>query len=197
VPHYFDDDPTSASDRREVEWALPDGPLRLVTDAGVFGHDRVDAGTKLLLLKAPTPPPEGDLLDLGCGTGAIALTMARRAPAATVWAMDVNSRARELSAENAVRNGIGNVRVVAPDDVPAEVRFAALWSNPPIRIGKAALHELLLRWLPRLDGDAHLVVQKHLGADSLQRWLTDSGYPTERVAVGAGFRVLRVASHLP
>jgi 16S rRNA (guanine1207-N2)-methyltransferase len=120
--------------------------------------------------------------------------MARRAPQATVWAVDVNRRARELTARNAAANGIGNVRVVAPDDVPADLRFTAIWSNPPIRIGKTALHELLLTWLGRLDDGAaaHLVVQKHLGADSLQRWLVDHGFPTDRVATGAGFRVLRV-----
>ena len=192
--HYFDEEPAAPSDPQEVVWALPDGALRLVTDAGVFGHGRVDAGTKLLLLTAPSPPASGDLVDLGCGTGAIALTMARRAPSSTVWAVDVNARARELTAANAARNGIGNVVVAAPDEVPADLRVAALWSNPPIRIGKAALHELLLTWLRRLapDGDAHLVVHKHLGADSLQRWLSAAGFPTERVAVGAGFRVLRV-----
>jgi 16S rRNA G1207 methylase RsmC len=193
VGQYFDDDPTVASDRVELEWSLPDGPLRLVTDAGVFGHGRVDSGTKLLLLKVSPPPPTGDLLDLGCGTGAIALTMARRAPAATVWAIDVNSRARALCEENAARNGLPNVRVVEPGGVPRDVRFGAIWSNPPIRIGKAALHDLLLTWLARLapGAAAHLVVQKHLGADSLQRWLTATGFPTDRIAVGAGFRILR------
>jgi 16S rRNA G1207 methylase RsmC len=194
VGHYYDDDPAVASDRREVEWSLPDGSLRLLTDAGVFGHGRVDTGTKLLLLKAPPPPQTGNLLDLGCGTGAIALAMARRAPATTVWAVDVNARARELCAENAERNRIGNVVVAAPDDVADDVRFAAIWSNPPIRIGKPALHELLLTWLRRLvpAGDAHLVVQKHLGADSLQQWLVAQGLRAERAAIGAGFRVLRV-----
>ena len=189
----FDADPSTASDPKEVVWSLPDGPLRIVTDHGVFGYGGIDTGTKLLLLSAPSPPQTGDLLDLGCGTGAIALTMARRAPDATVWAIDVNQRARELCAGNAVRNGITNVRVVAPDDVPVHVQFATIWSNPPIRIGKEALHELLLRWLGRLadSSDAYLVVQKHLGADSLQRWLTEHGHATDRVAIGAGFRVLR------
>jgi 16S rRNA (guanine1207-N2)-methyltransferase len=199
MSQYFDEDPTAASDPREVVWSLPDGPLTLVTDHGVFGYGQVDTGTKLLLLSAPPPPPLGDLLDLGCGTGAIALTMARRAPDTTVWAVDVNRRARELCAANAVRNGIVNVRVAAPDEVPDDRRFAAIWSNPPIRIGKPALHALLLRWLDRMtpDGVAHLVVQKHLGADSLQRWLTEHGHPAERVAIGAGFRVLRVRGGNP
>jgi 16S rRNA (guanine1207-N2)-methyltransferase len=194
VSHYFDGDPTVASNRVEVEWSLPDGSLRVVTDAGVFGHGRADVGTKLLLLKAPPPPDGGQLLDLGCGTGVVALTMGRRAPGATVWAVDVNSRARELCAENAQRNAIVNVRVAAPEEVPAHVRFDAIWSNPPIRIGKPALHALLVQWLGRLapTGRAFLVVQKHLGSDSLQHWLNDRGFPTERAATGGGFRVLHV-----
>jgi 16S rRNA (guanine1207-N2)-methyltransferase len=194
MTHYFDSEPTTASQPAEVVWSLPDGPLTIVTDRGVFGHGRVDTGTKLLLLSAPPPPPTGDLLDLGCGAGPIALTMARRAPGATVWAVDVNRRARELTALNAAANGIDNVRVVAPDEIPADLQFAAIWSNPPIRIGKEALHDLLHTWLARLTPGtaAHLVVQKHLGADSLQRWLVDQGFPTDRVATGAGFRVLRV-----
>jgi 16S rRNA (guanine1207-N2)-methyltransferase len=196
MTHYFDDEPTVASDRRIVVWALPDGPLTLTTDRGVFGHGVVDSGTKLLLLKAPAPPPSGDLLDLGCGTGAIALTMGRRSPKAQVWAIDTNRRARDLCRANAQRNEIDNVTVAHPDEVPDDVRFAAIWSNPPIRVGKDALHELLQRWLPRLaEGcDAHLVVQKHLGADSLQRWLNEGGFAAERSATGAGFRVLRVRS---
>jgi 16S rRNA (guanine1207-N2)-methyltransferase len=176
-----------------VQWSLPDGPLTITTDRGVFGYGLVDTGTKLLLLTAPPPPPRGDLLDLGCGAGPIAITMARRSPASTVWAIDVNRRARDLCAANAERNGVENVRTCAPDEVPESIRFAAIWSNPPIRIGKDALHGLLIRWLGRLSDDAaaHLVVQKHLGADSLLRWLVEQGHPTERIATGAGFRVLR------
>ena len=194
--HYFAERPDVASAPDEVELSLPDVHLRLATDRGVFSHGRVDAGTKLLLLKAPPPPPAGDLLDLGCGVGPIALTLATRAPSATVWAVDVNERARALCAANAVTNGIGNVRVAAPDELPDDVRLATIWSNPPIRIGKAALHDLLLRWLGRLapDGDAHLVVHKHLGADSLQRWLADQGYAATRTSSSAGYRILHVAA---
>ncbi|MEN9505169.1 MAG: hypothetical protein RI958_1095 [Actinomycetota bacterium] len=194
MTHYFDDDPTVASEPVEVVWALPDGQLRLTTDHGVFGYGRVDVGTKLLLVSAPPPPQHGNVLDLGCGTGAIAITLARRSPDATIWAVDVNRRARELCTSNAQRHGIDNIRVVAPGEVPDDIRFDEIWSNPPIRIGKAALHELLLRWITRLapDKQAWLVVHKHLGADSLQRWLTEHGFPTDRVTTGAGFRVLRV-----
>lgn len=193
MSHYFDERPGVASERSLVDVVLPDLAFTLATDRGVFSHGHVDTGTLLLLQQAPAPPAHGHLLDLGCGAGPIALTLAKRAPDATVWAVDVNERARELTAANATRNSIENVRTAAPEDVPADVRFAAIWSNPPIRIGKAGLHELLTTWLGRLTADGHavLVVQKHLGADSLQRWLGEHGHPTERLASRAGFRLLR------
>ena len=171
---------------------LPDVTLDLATDAGVFSRGGVDPGTKLLLLEAPAPAATGDLLDLGCGYGPIALVLARRSPGATVWAVDVNERARELTAANAAAAGLANVRVCAPEEVPEDVRFSTMWSNPPIRVGKAALHDLLLRWLGRLDGSAVLVVQKHLGSDSLARWLSESGFPTRRLLSRLGYRVLEV-----
>lgn len=191
--HYFDEEPGAESAPRDVVLLLPDRTVHLTTDRGVFGYDRVDAGTKLLLMKAGDPPPTGDLLDLGCGTGAIAITMALRSPGATVWAVDVNARARDLCAANAAANGAANVRVCAPDEVPDGVRFGAVWSNPAIRIGKQALHDMLLRWLGRLtdDGAAIMVVHHHLGSDSLQRWLGTQGYPTERLASSQGYRILR------
>lgn len=197
--HYFDEEPTTESSPRDVQLLLPDVQLSLATDRGVFGYNRIDAGTKLLLLRSPMPATTGQLLDLGCGTGAIALTMARRAPAATVWAIDVNDRARELCRANADRNGITNVTVCAPDEVPDDIRFRTIWSNPAIRIGKPALHAMLQRWLSRLapgpeGGEAVLVVHKHLGSDSLQAWLTGEGYPTARVTSSAGYRILR-ATH--
>ena len=175
---------------------LPDVSLSLATDRGVFSADAVDPGTKLLLMEAVSVP-EGpvDLLDLGCGYGPIAVTLASRAPAATVWAVDVNSRARALTAENAVAAGVGDrVRVSSPDEVPAEVRFAGIWSNPPIKVGNEVLHGMLMGWLPRLNegAAAWLVVHKHLGSDSLARWLGEQGFSVERVCSRSGYRVLRV-----
>jgi 16S rRNA (guanine1207-N2)-methyltransferase len=199
--HYFDAEPAASSSRRTVALTLPDLSVELLTDRGVFSMERVDAGTKFLLLDAPAPPADvAHALDLGCGYGPIAIALASRLPNATVWAVDVNERAVELCRDNATALGLSGLRVstVSEDDpfdgVPAEVRFDLIWSNPPIRIGKEALHSLLLRWLGRLEtsGEAILVVQKHLGSDSLQRWLTAQGYPTERLASRAGYRLLRV-----
>ena len=192
--HYFDASPTAASRPRAVDLVLPDLRVTLRTDAGVFSPDAIDAGTKLLLLEAPRSAL-GALLDLGCGYGPVAIALALRSPGSTVWAVDVNERARELAAANAAAAGVGSrVRVVAPEEVPHDVRFGGIWSNPPIRVGKAVLHSMLSTWLSRLepDGRAWLVVQKHLGSDSLQRWLTASGWTASRLVSRAGYRVLEV-----
>jgi 16S rRNA (guanine1207-N2)-methyltransferase len=190
--HYFDREPGVASSPSTIRLELVDVSLELQTDRGVFAAGGIDPGTKYLLMEAPTPPAVGDLVDLGCGYGPIALTMATRAPSAVVWAVDVNRRARELCQANADAAGLDNVRVVAPEEVPDDLVAHAVWSNPPIRIGKPALHELLRRWLGRLssDGVAVLVVQKHLGADSLARWLAETGYPTTRRGSRQAYRLL-------
>jgi 16S rRNA (guanine1207-N2)-methyltransferase len=192
---YFEPEPAVASRPRALELVLPDGTLRLLSDRGVFAASAVDPGTKLLLLESVQPPLGAvDLLDLGCGYGPIALTLARRAPDAIVWAVDVNQRALDLCTANATANGLTNVRALKPDMVPTDVRFAGIWSNPPIRIGKPALHDLLLSWFERLDEGAHawLVVQKHLGSDSLARWLEETGWSADRRVSRTGYRVLEI-----
>ncbi len=198
--HYFHADPEVASREERVELHLPDLSLTLTTDRGVFGRHGVDAGTKLLLLHGPEPTPgDANLLDLGCGYGPIALTLARRNREARIWAVDINERARDLCRRNAVDNGLDNVEVIAPDELAADVRFDRIWSNPPIRIGKANLRKLLTEWLDRLapHGTAHLVVQKHLGSDSLHRWLGDSGWATSRRRSQSAFRLLDVSARNP
>ncbi len=176
-----------------------DGELTLSTDAGVFSQHGLDKGTSVFLevmAKHEAAPiaPGSSLCDIGCGSGAIALTLAARYPLCTVHAVDTNQRARDICRENALRNEIKNIVVLSPEEVDPTIRFAALWSNPPIRIGKAALHELLELWLTRLDagGTAYLVVNKNLGADSLSQWMTELSYPTTRLASRNGFRVLEV-----
>ncbi|GAA4886484.1 class I SAM-dependent methyltransferase [Actinomycetospora straminea] len=190
---YFSEQPTSASDPVSFRLEIGGVALDLTTDAGVFARGRLDKGTRVLLENAPDPAETGDLLDLGCGYGPIALWLAAQRPASTVWAVDVNDRALDLVRSNAATARLTNVRACRPDEVPQDVRFAEMWSNPPIRSGKAALHELLLRWLPRIDGSSYLVVSKNLGSDSLARWLGEQGYTTRRHSSHAGFRVLSVA----
>jgi 16S rRNA G1207 methylase RsmC len=191
--HYFTARPAAPDERRTIRVRLAGRDVDVETAGGVFSPDHVDGGTRVLLDEVPPPPEHGDLLDLGCGWGPVALTMALESPGARVWAVDVNERALDLVRRNAERLGLTNVVAALPDDVPPDVRFAAVWSNPPIRVGKQALHELLTRWLPRLDegAQAYLVVGRNLGADSLQRWLVaELGVPVDRVASAKGFRVL-------
>ena len=193
--HYFSARPASAEQRRRLHVRLAGRDVEVETAGGVFSPDHVDLGTQVLLRTVPEPPATGDLLDLGCGWGPVALTLALLAPDARVWAVDVNERALDLARRNAARLGLGNVVVATPDEVPGDVSFATVWSNPPVRIGKPALHDLLRTWLPRLapGADAWLVVGRNLGADPLQRWLTEeAGLATTREASAKGFRVLRV-----
>lgn len=198
--HYFSASPTSAENMRPIRVRLAGRDLEVITARGVFSPDHVDSGTGVLLSNTPPPPRGGHLLDLGCGWGPIALSLALDAPHATVWAVDVNERALDLVRRNAAALGLDNVNAVPPDDVPDDIVFRTIRSNPPIRVGKHELHGLLERWIPRLDerADAWLVVQRNLGSDSLQRWLAatfEDGYSVHRAATARGFRVIKVRRH--
>jgi 16S rRNA (guanine1207-N2)-methyltransferase len=190
--HYFSADPSVAFKRVPVTAPVWGHELALTSGSGVFAQGRLDIGTAILF-RETEPPAAGRVLDLGCGYGVIGLAIAATVPGATVTGIDVNERAVLLANENAAALGVADrYTAVTPDAVAADATYDEIWSNPPIRIGKEALHDLLLTWLPRLapGGRAVMVVGKNLGADSLQRWLTDQGWPTERVASAKGFRVL-------
>jgi 16S rRNA (guanine1207-N2)-methyltransferase len=192
--HYFEARPAVASRPRTIRLKLPDLDVELESDRGVFGAKGIDLGTRVLLREAPPPPSSGDVLDLGCGYGPIAIALARRAPGAQVWAVDVNERAVELARANAARLGLTNLTAATPTEVPAELAFDAVYSNPPVRVGKAPLHRLLQEWLPRLKpkGVAYLVVQRNLGSDSLAAWLTEQGWEVARLKSKKGYRLLEV-----
>lgn len=209
---YFSGTPSSPDVRRTLTVTLRGVETSVETSNGVFSGSRLDLGTSVLLKQAPEPPEHGTFLDLGCGWGPVAISLAMASPDADVWAVDINERALELTRTNAERNGCANVhaacsdaqgRVLPDQSLPGcepladDVTFDLIWSNPPIRIGKDALHELLMAWLPRLapGGAAYLVVQRNLGADSLIGWL--AGALGERYAVSKyhsakGYRVIEV-----
>ena len=194
--HYFSAEPATPEERRTISVRLDGRPLTLTTARGVYSPDRLDPGTAVLLAGAPEPSATGTLLDLGCGWGPISITLALRSPGAQVWGIDVNRRSLDLARLNAAAAGVANVRFCEPDEVPDDLRFDTIWSNPPIHVGKAALHAILARWLPRLttDGVAHLVVQKHLGSDSLQRWIGEQGWGLrcDRLSSAKAFRILEI-----
>lgn len=196
--HYFSAQPASAWERRDIRVRLAGADRVVETARGVFSPEHLDTGTRVLLDAVPSPPAHGNLFDVGCGWGPIALSLAIASPEATVWAIDVNERALDLVRRNAQRLGVSNIRAVRPDEVPEDLQCDAIWSNPPIRIGKTELHALLDHWLARLgdNAEAWLVVQKNLGADSLHAWLRER-FPhlrTERVTSEKGFRIFRVTN---
>lgn len=192
--HYFTAEPASAGELRRLAVRLAGRDLQVWTAGGVFSPTRLDLGTQVLLRTVPEPPASGDLLDLGCGWGPVTIALALASPGARVWAVDVNQRALDLVRRTCADLGLANVVAATPQEVPTGQRFDALWSNPPIRVGKQTLHGMLDHWLPRLNpgAEGYLVVQRNLGADSLLRWIADGGTPVTKVGSAKGFRVLRV-----
>ncbi len=193
--HYFSPDPATPARSATFDATVWGHQLAMRSASGVFSYARLDLGTQVLVRTERPRAGSRTVLDLGCGTGVLTVGLALAVPTAQVWAVDVNDRARDLTRVNADRHGVGaRVHVVGPDGVPGDVVLDEIWSNPPIRIGKPAVQELLLRWLPRLSetGRAVLVIARNLGADSYQRWLTEQGWTCERLASAKGFRVLEV-----
>jgi 16S rRNA (guanine1207-N2)-methyltransferase len=193
--HYFTADPSAPARPATVTFRVGTHDYELASASGVFSAERLDPGTAVLLRTGDLPGADftGTVLDLGCGYGPIACVLATEAPRADVYAIDVNARARDLCAQNAAAQQL-RMQVLAPEDVPADVTFDQIWSNPPTHVGKAELHTLLERWLPRLapDGTAWLVINRHLGGDSLHTWLTGLGWAVTRTGSQRGFRVLHV-----
>ncbi len=192
--HYFSPNTATPSSPHSVALHLKDMAFDLMTDRGVFSNSQVDPGTRVLLTEAASPDGATSILDLGCGYGPVACAVATRAPQAAVYAIDVNERAVGLCRANAERLGLDQLTACMPDEVPPDAQFDLIVSNPPIRVGKKVLHPLLATWLDRLtpQGRADLVVHKHLGSDSLQKWLNEQGWPTTRLISRSGYRVLQV-----
>lgn len=196
--HYFSSSPDGPLVTREITVNLNGNKTKVLTAGGIFSPEHIDQGTQVLLTHIESANPTGNFLDIGCGWGPIALSLALHSPKATIYAIDVNERSLELTRMNAEKLGITNIIVCKPEEVPQEIQFDEIWSNPPIRVGKAVLHEILELWLNKLvsGGTARLVVQKNLGSDSLHKWLMEKFSPefeSTRVDTSKTFRVLKVS----
>lgn len=194
--HYFSESPDSDAKSHEISFEVAGIPFSAKSEAGTFSVQKLDKGTQVLLRSHEYFPARGNVLDIGCGWGPISLSIAKLQPDTTVWALDVNQRSLRLTGENAARAALSNVRPVTAEQIPNELRFSGIWSNPPIRVGKAILHELMKTWIPRLEegGSAFLVVQKQLGAESFEKWLATE-FPMMTVTRSdqdKGYRVIEV-----
>ena len=194
--HYFSKDPASSFEEKDITVELAGERVSVTTAGGIFSPNQLDPGTKVLLEKISLAPTSGTILDIGCGWGPISLALARKSPDAKVIALDVNQRALELTRKNARALGLSSISTATPDEVP-EGEFSGIWSNPPIRVGKNELHEMLLRWIPRLakGASAYLVVQKNLGSDSLQKWLNSNlpkTFEVSRLDSVRSYRILEI-----
>lgn len=199
--HYFSQEPGSALKPKAIIIPVAGEMVTVTSASGTFSPAQLDFGTEVLIEQMDLAPESGDILDLGCGWGPIALNLAKLRPGTKVWAVDVNTRSVELTAKNARDLGLSNISAVVPDEVPENLLFSGIWSNPPIRIGKKELHELLLKWLPRLQvgAEAYLVVQKNLGSDSLQKWLTEElagKFEVSRYTSIKTYRVIKVKKNV-
>lgn len=198
--HYFASSPEGPLVTREITVNLNGNKTQVLTAGGIFSPEHIDQGTQVLLAHIEAANPTGTFLDIGCGWGPIALALALHSPKATIYAIDVNERSLELTKMNADKLGITNIIVCKPEDVPHDVLFDEIWSNPPIRVGKKVLHEILNLWINKLvkGGTARLVVQKNLGSDSLHKWMMEEFSPefeSTRIDSSKTFRVLKVSKH--
>ena len=197
LDHYFSQEPTSKFEPKQIEIQLGGQSLTVDTASGTFSPGRLDSGTEILINHVELAPKEGAILDLGCGWGPITLALALNSPRATIFGVDINPRSLALTKLNSESLALTNVQTATPEQIHETLEFSGIWSNPPIRIGKKELHDLLLKWLPRLTigGEAYLVVQKNLGSDSLQRWLTatlPNNFEVSRLTSERTYRIIKV-----
>lgn len=189
--HYFTASPTSPHAQRAVTLTALGVKMRLVTDAGVFSREGLDAGTRILL--EALPPLAGRVLDLGCGWGALGLTLAKRYPEAQFVLTDLNERACQLSKRNAEANALQNVRVLCGDGFePVQGAFDWICTNPPIRAGKRVIYALFARAAEHLlpGGRLAIVMRKQQGAASALRFLEENYACVQTLDKSAGYWVL-------
>lgn len=190
--HYYSADPQSEHRYAETAYAYRGAELRFLTDAGVFSRGEVDFGTQVLLRALPEEM-SGRVLDLGCGWGAVGVSLAKRYPACRVTMSDVNRRALDLAAKNAQSNGV-QAQCVQSDGLDAvEGPFDLIVTNPPIRAGKQVIYRLFAQSADKLSpgGALYLVIRKQQGAESAIKYLKTIFSQVDTVEKSGGFWVIR------
>lgn len=189
---YFSENPQSPHRPGQCKAVYRGRESTFETDAGVFSREGVDKGTATLL--GALPDLSGGVLDLGCGWGAAGICAAKAFPKIRLTMVDINTRAVELSRENAKRNGV-NARVLQSDGFGSlgDELFSFILLNPPIRAGKQVIYGLFTQCAGRLapGGAVYLVIRKQQGAPSALAFLKTIFKNAQVVKKEAGFWVIK------
>lgn len=160
---------------------------------GLFSARALDDGSALLLRELERLPAPAQVLDLGCGYGAIGLTLATRWPEAQIDMVDTDVRAVEAATENIARNHLANANVILSDGIRELDRpligYDLVVSNLPAQAGNDALDQLLLDAHDALTDDGALAVVAVNGLRKyLQRRLADIFGPKQVAKIRQGSR---------
>lgn len=192
VDHYFSQSPKIESQPQIVKVDVCGVSLNFKTDRGVFSKNALDFGTRTLLEAFQLRDEvKGGVLDVGCGYGPIGITISRLYPDRHVTMVDVNERAVRLAKENLERNKVK--ADVFQSNLFEKVggTYAVIVSNPPIRAGKAVVHEILEKSYNFLHegGELWVVIQKKQGAPSALSKLKEIYNEVETVQKDKGYFV--------
>ena len=190
--HYFTASPGSEHRYAEAEYAYRGETLRFLTDAGVFSRGEVDFGTNALLRALPDGMA-GRVLDLGCGWGAVGVSLGKKYPACRIVMSDVNERALDLAQKNAAANGVRADAVQSDGLEHVDGLFDYILTNPPIRAGKQVIYRLFAESAHKLseNGALYLVIRRQQGAESALKYLKTVFGQVETVEKSGGFWVIR------
>ena len=194
MSHYYEKNPGLKSNPRNINFSYRNKQLLFLADAGVFSKSRVDFGTVLLLNSINSDLAGKKVLDIGCGYGAIGLSLAKVFPSATIEMTDVNQRALALARRNAEANEIKNVKIYESNLYEnISSRFDVIVSNPPIRAGKKIVHEIVEKAFEYLNpgGELWVVIRKKQGAPSLLKKLEAVFPETSVIAREKGYYIYR------
>jgi len=194
MKHYFTNDENEKSNEKEFQVEILGKKFKFITDIGVFSKGELDDASRLLIETFDALALSGDILDVGCGYGAIGVALASNRPNDTIHMVDVNLRATELAKRNAELAGISNILVYESDCYQnVDTKFANIVSNPPIRAGKKVVHQILEEAFDYLEdeGTLTIVIGKQHGAASAQKKMLEVFGNAERAERKKGFWILQ------
>ena len=188
--HYFEENPQTAHNRKEISFRFSSVNYTFVTDSNLFSKDKVDTGTQILLSAVAKYGTGKKVLDLGCGYGVVGVVL-NRTFGCEVDACDINRRAVESSVSNAQRNNAKVRAVVSDGFANLADKYDDIVLNPPIRAGKAVIYRLFEESFDHLNEGGHLwiVIRKQHGALSAQKKLEEIFRSVKLVDRDKGFHV--------